>query len=278
MLSDDKDLDPALRKGPRIGLGDHRLTVRAVKFYMDGALGSRGAALLAPYADDPGNRGLLRMEEGRLRSLVARAGLLGFQVGVHAIGDGGNRLVLDAFEVATIPADGRYRIEHAQILDLQDIPRFKALGVIASMQPTHATSDMYWAGDRLGPERLAGAYAWQRLLKSGARLACGSDFPVESERPLLGFYAAVTRQDSKGWPEGGWFPEERLSREEALRCFTLDAAYAAFEEDLRGSISVGKLADFTILSRDIMTVPAEEIPGTAIEMTVVGGRIAYERR
>ncbi len=278
MLSDDGDLQEALRKGPRIGLGDHRLTVRSIKLYIDGALGSRGAALIEPYTDDSGNVGLVMMEAGRLRSFAARAGLLGFQLAVHAIGDRGNRIVLDAIEAAKVSRDARFRIEHGQIIAPEDIPRFAALGVIASMQPTHATSDMYWAGDRLGADRLGGAYAWKSILRSGARLACGSDFPVESERPILGFHAAVTRQDAKRWPEGGWRPEEKLSREEALRCFTLDAAYAAFEEDLRGSISVGKLADFTVLSRDIMAVPEEEILGTEIEMTVVGGRIAYERR
>ena len=170
----------------------------------------------------------------------------------------------------------RLRIEHAQVLSPDDIPRFAKLKIIASMQPTHATSDMYWASDRVGPERVRGAYAWRTLLDSGARLACGSDFPVESENPLLGFYAAVTRQDLKGWPEGGWQPQQRLTREEALACFTTEPAWAAFEENSRGKLQTGYAADLTVLSRDIMKVPAAEIPGTTVKMTIVGGKVAYE--
>ncbi len=281
MLTDDPHLiEERLSAPPQIGLGSHRLTVRALKLYADGALGSRGAALLKPYSDDPQNSGLIRLESARLRRLAERAAAAGFQICTHAIGDGGNRLVLDALESALGPAVGthRFRIEHAQVLAPEDIPRFGSLGVIASMQPTHATSDMYWAGDRLGPERVRGAYAWQDLLRAGARLACGSDFPVESEKPLLGFYAAVTRQDAGKWPEGGWHPDQRLSREQALRCFTLDAAYAAFEEDLRGSVTIGKLADLTVLSRDIMRIPALEILDTEVRATVVGGVVAFEKK
>jgi hypothetical protein len=281
MLADEPALiDRELSRGPEIGLGAGRLTVRAIKLYMDGALGSRGAALLAPYKDDPGNTGLLQMEPARLNEIARRAASSGYQVCVHAIGDRGNRLTLDGFETAIKASGGkelRFRVEHAQVLASDDIARFASLGVIASMQPTHATSDMYWAEDRLGPERAQGAYAWKSLLNSGARLACGSDFPVESERPLLGFYAAITRQDAKGWPEGGWHPDQRLTRQEALKCFTLDAAYAAFEESSRGSIERGKLADLTVLSNDIMQVPAPEILKTSVAMTIVGGRIAFER-
>ena len=255
-----------------------KLTVRAVKFYIDGALGSRGAALLDDYSDDAGNRGLLMMPPDRFTTDVRRAFECGFQVNTHAIGDRGNRVALDAYEEAmqeTGRTSGRHRIEHAQVVALEDIPRFAELGVIASMQPTHATSDMYWAEDRLGPERIQGAYAWRNFLDAGARLAFGSDFPVEEVNPLLGFYAAVTRQDAEGYPEGGWYPEERLTREETLRAFTLDAAYAAFMEDEIGSIEPGKYADFVVFSRDIMTGPAPEILETDVVATYLGGEAVY---
>jgi predicted amidohydrolase YtcJ len=252
-----------------------RLTMRAVKLYEDGALGSRGAALLADYADDPGNAGLLFLDQETLQAQIESALTCGFQVGIHAIGDRGNRVVLDAFEAALgrHPENpGRHRIEHAQVLDAEDIPRFAELRVIAAMQPTHATSDMYWAGDRLGPERARFAYAWRTLTDSGARLAFGSDFPVEEVNPMLGFYAAVTRQDLAGWPAGGWYPGERVTRQEALKGFTLDAAYSGFMEDRVGSLEVGKRADFVILDRDIMQIPAEEIPGARVVETWLDGR------
>ena len=255
-----------------------KLTVRAVKFYIDGALGSRGAALLSDYSDDEGNQGLLMLSPDSFMADVRRALECGYQVNTHAIGDRGNRVVLDAYEQAmqaTGRTSGRHRVEHAQIVALDDIPRFAELGVIASMQPTHATSDMYWAEDRLGPERIQGAYAWRKFLDSGARLAFGSDFPVEQVNPLLGFYAAVTRQDAEGYPEGGWLPEERLTREETLRAFTLDAAYAAFMEDEVGSIEPGKYADFVVLSRDIMTIPELEILETDVVATYLGGKAVY---
>ncbi len=265
--------------GPVIDYGD-RLTVRSVKFYMDGALGSRGAALLEPYADEAANSGLLFQQPQSFTSDVARALECGFQINTHAIGDRANRVALDAYEHAMLQTGrtlGRHRIEHAQVLALGDIPRFAALGVIASVQPTHATSDMYWAEDRVGPERVEGAYAWRSLLDAGARLALGSDFPVEQVNPLLGFYAAVTRQDADGFPPGGWQPEQRLSREEALRGFTLDAAYAAFMEAQVGSITPGKYADFVLLSRDIMTVAPLEILETEVVATYLGGEAVYEQ-
>ena len=269
--------DSFCEHGPILDYGG-KLTVRAVKFYIDGALGSRGAALLADYSDDPGNQGLLMMPPDSFTADVRRALECGFQVNTHAIGDRGNRVALDAYEKAmqqTGRTSGRHRIEHAQVVALEDIPRFAELDVIASMQPTHATSDMYWAEDRLGPERIKGAYAWRRFLDSGAVLAFGSDFPVEEVGPLLGFYAAITRQDAEGYPEGGWYPEQRLTREETLRAFTIDAAYAAFMEDAVGSIEPGKYADFVVLSRDIMTVPAPEILETDVVATYLGGKPVY---
>ena len=261
------------------GISEARLVVRSVKLYADGALGSRGAALLADYADDPGNTGLLFREDDALRGTVQAAMACGLQVNTHAIGDRAARQVLDAYAAAierTGRTDGRHRMEHAQILSLDDVARFADLGVIASVQPTHATSDMPWAGDRLGDERLEGAYAWRRLSDSGARLALGSDFPVERVSPLLGFYAAVTRQDADGMPLGGWFGNQVLTRQEALKGFTLDAAYAGFMEDEVGSITPGKHADFVVLSQDLMTVPPEEILATRVLATVIGGETVFE--
>jgi len=251
-----------------------RLYMRAVKLYIDGAMGSRGAALLADYSDDPGNSGLLFMAPQELQAEIEKAMACGLQVGVHAIGDRGNRVVLDAYEklLNKYPDNpGRHRIEHAQTLTAQDVPRFAQLGVIAAMQPTHATSDMYWVGDRLGPERVVYAYAWRSLLDSGARLALGSDFPVEQVSPMLGIYAAVTRQDTEGWPPGGWYPGERLTREEAVRGFTLDAAYAGFMEKSVGSLESGKRADFIVLDRNIFEVDAAEIAGARVLQTWLDG-------
>ena len=277
-------LEEHFAAGPLIGYGEDRLTVRSVKAMVDGALGSRGAALLKPYADDPENTGLLITQQADLEALTKRALEAGFQVASHAIGDRGNRVVLDAYERAlrAVPREkydysARLRVEHAQVVALKDIPRFAALGVIPSMQATHATSDMYWAEERVGAERAKGAYAWRRFLKAGSRIANGSDFPVEGVNPLWGFYASVTRQDHAGVPEGGWQPSQRMTREEALKSFTLDAAYAAFEEDLKGSVEVGKLGDLVVLSADIMTIPAHEILEAQVLMTVLGGEIVYER-
>ncbi len=258
-----------------------RLVMRSVKLYGDGALGSRGAALLSDYRDEPGNRGLLFNNDETVREHMRQVMSCGLQVGIHAIGDAANRQALDAF-AAVIPDypdnPGRHRIEHVQVLALDDISRMAQLGIIAAMQPTHATSDMYWAEQRIGSDRAAGAYAWRSLLDSKARLAFGSDFPVEHVNPMLGIYAAVSRRDLQGFPEGGWFPEQKLSRHEAIRGFTLDAAYAAFMEDVTGSLETGKKADFIVLDRDIMEVPQEQIPEVQVLQTWLDGQLVYEKK
>ncbi|GAB5537718.1 MAG: amidohydrolase [Rubricoccaceae bacterium] len=256
---------------------DSRLVVQSVKLYADGALGSRGAALHDPYADDPGNRGLLFQSSGELYNTVYKAMACNLQVNTHAIGDRANSEVLQAYTSVMDLGIGirrRHRIEHAQILRLQDIDTFSQYGIIASVQPTHATSDMPWVEARVG-ERAIGAYAWRRLLDAGVQIALGSDFPVERVNPLLGFYAAVTRQDLEGMPEGGWFGDQVLTRQEALHGFTLGAAYAASMEAKAGAILPGRYADFVILSHDIMQVPAEEILDTAVLATYIGGERVY---
>jgi predicted amidohydrolase YtcJ len=262
---------------PRRGLGADRLDIAAIKIYADGALGSRGAALLEPYSDDAENRGLPFWSAAELTAMAARGNARGFQVAIHAIGDLGNRMALDAFDAIQhgAPSPLRNRIEHAQVLALQDIPRFASLGVIASMQPTHATSDMNMAEDRIGAERIRGAYAWRRLLEAGARIAGGSDFPVEAANPFFGLYAAVTRQDRNGQPAGGWYADQALSRAEALHAFTLAAAYAAGQEDRLGSLEAGKWADFIIIDRDYFRVPASEIDDIRVLETWVGGERVF---
>jgi predicted amidohydrolase YtcJ len=266
--------------GPRSGLYDNHLWVRAIKLYADGALGSRGAALLEPYSDDPKNNGLLVSAPAHIEAVAERALASGFQVATHAIGDRGNRVVLDAYEQALRAhptADHRFRVEHAQILNHDDIPRFAQLGVIPSMQAVHQTSDMYWAGNRLGLGRLLGAYAWRSLLNTGVVVPNGSDFPVEAVNPLFSFHSAVSREDADNWPTGGWMPEQRMTRFEALESMTIWPAYAAFQEQIMGSITPGKLADFVILDRDIMTVPEQDILGTSVIATYIGGKAVYQR-
>jgi predicted amidohydrolase YtcJ len=269
-----------LARGPQSGLYDDHLWIRSIKLYADGALGSRGAALLEPYTDDPNNRGLLLSAPAHIQDVAARALRAGFQVNTHAIGDRGNRIVLDAYEAAlkaAPTADHRFRVEHAQILNHDDIPRFAQLGVIPSMQAVHQTSDMYWAGNRLGSGRLFGAYAWRSLLSTGIAVPNGSDFPVEAVNPLLSFHSAVSRQDAANWPAGGWLPEQRMTRDEALKAMTIWPAHAAFQEATMGSLSPGKLADFVVLDRDIMTVADGDILGTAVLATYIGGKPVYER-
>jgi predicted amidohydrolase YtcJ len=288
MLSDPGDpssaaalSNPYLQKGPQSALYDGHLWVRAIKLYADGALGSRGAALLAPYSDDSANSGLLVSQPGHLRAWDDWALRHGFQVNVHAIGDRGNRNVLDAVEGAlkAFPkADHRFRIEHAQVISLEDIPRFAQLGVIPSMQATHQTSDMRWAEARIGPKRIRGAYAWRSLLNTGVIIPNGTDFPVEEVNPLLTFHAAVTRQDPSNQPTGGWYPDQKMTREEALQSMTIWPAYAGFQESMLGSLTPGKYADFVILDRDIMRVPDTEILGARVLSTWIGGKRVYEAK
>ncbi|RMG22446.1 MAG: amidohydrolase [Bacteroidetes bacterium] len=270
-------------KGPEID-PNGRLTIRAIKLYADGALGSRGAWLLEPYTDRPGHTGHAVMNMDDIEQ-VAREGLQhGFQVCVHAIGDRANREVLNRFEAAfkdnpQAAEDHRFRIEHAQHLHPDDIPRFAQLGVIASMQGIHMASDRPWAIDRLGEQRIVdGAYVWQKLLQSGAKVINGTDTPVEPVSPIASFYASVTRKTLQGTPEGGYEPAQKMTREQALRSYTLDAAYGAFEEHLKGSIEVGKKADFTVLSQDLMRVPEDQLLNTQVEYTIVDGQLKYQRQ
>ncbi|HEY4581790.1 MAG TPA: amidohydrolase [Lysobacter sp.] len=255
-----------------------RLQMRAVKLFIDGALGSRGAALIEPYSDAHDTHGLLVIAPAKLRELAVRAHGCGVQVATHAIGDRGNREVLDAFQQAlgANPGDRRWRIEHAQVLAPDDLPRLARLGIIASMQPTHATSDMPWAQDRLGAQRIVGAYAWRQLRDTGTRLALGSDFPVESVDPRLGLYAAATRTDADGLPAGGWRPEEKLTAFEALRGFTLDAAYAGFDEATVGSLEAGKRADFVVLAEDPLAIDPSGLRSLTVRATYVDGRPVFE--
>ena len=246
---------------------------RGVKLYMDGALGSRGALLLAPYSDRPDTSGVSLMEPDRLQALMQEAASKGVQLAIHAIGDLANRRILDQYELVGLGAGSRWCIEHTQILDPQDIARVGALGLIASMQPSHAIGDLKFAPDRLGLDRLDGAYAWASLLGSGAVIVGGSDAPVEYGSPLIEFYAAVARKDLAGASGEGWHPEQALTREQALALFTSAPAFAAFMEDDLGTIEVGKLADFTVFDRDLMTIPEDEILNAEVVMTVVQGEI-----
>jgi len=258
----------------------NRLTLRAVKLMIDGAMGSRGAVFEEDYADDPGNRGLLVTSAEEIERRATLAMRHGYQVCTHAIGDRGIRLTIDAYEkalAAARPHDPRPRIEHLQCVRREDVPRLKALGIIASMQPSHATSDMPWADDRVGKARGQGLYAWRWILDSGAVLAAGSDFPVDPEQPLIGLHSAVTRQDLKDLPVGGWHPEQLMTLDEALRAYTQGAAFAAYEEDRRGMIAPGYQADLTVFEKDLRTIPPSEIPRAGIKLTIVGGQVVYSR-
>ncbi|MBT8146446.1 MAG: amidohydrolase family protein, partial [Gammaproteobacteria bacterium] len=254
---------------------DDSLNINSVKIAADGALGSRGAALIDDYSDMEGHRGLLLHDPQRLTALMTTAMNAGFQVNTHAIGDRANNVVLDNYAALIEATDSRHlrhRVEHAQVLTYEDILRFSELGVIPSMQTTHATSDKNMAEDRLGPIRIQGAYAWRKLLETGVRIANGSDFPVESPNPFYGLHAAITRQGQDNEPPGGWYPEERMTRIEALKSFTIDSAYAAHQEEFLGSLEPGKKADFILIDHDIMTVPANEIWQTEVLQTWVNGR------
>ena len=273
-----------LREGPIIGAHGNRLTVRTIKAYADGSLGSRSAALLAPYSDAPDTSGLVRAKEEDLLPMLKEALQKGIQVQTHAIGDYANRFILDEYEKAlkAVPkeqrkiAEPRWRDEHSQIVNPTDIPRFAKLGIIPSMQASHAIGDLHFAPSRLGMKRLEGAYAWNSFIKSGVIVPGGSDAPVERGEPMIEFYAAVARKDIRGFSGEGWHPEEKVTREQALKMLTIWPAYAAFEENLRGTIEVGKLADLTVLSADIMKIPEMEILKTHCLMTVIGGEIVYE--
>ncbi len=283
MIRDTGDSFDAISKdGPLIGYGNDFLTVRAVKLFADGALGSRGAAMLAPYSDDLHNRGLLFMPPATMTAKIEKAFAKGYQVNIHAIGDHANREVLNSYAAAYKAHPEaialRNRVEHAQIVSLQDIPRFVTLHLIASMQPTHATSDMNMAEDRVGHERIKGAYAWQRFLKQGTVIAAGSDFPVESPNPFYGLYSAVTRQDHQGHPPGGWYAQQDLTLNEALRAFTLDAAYAEHAEKTLGTLEPGKWADFILVDHDVMKDPSSKIWDTKVLQTWVGGKPVYVAR
>ncbi|QQS48316.1 MAG: amidohydrolase [Acidobacteriota bacterium] len=278
-----QDAQRLLRDGPVIGLYDHKLTIRTIKVSIDGALGSKGAALLEPYADHD-TSGFLTQKPEDLLPMFKQALRKGVQIETHAIGDRANRVVLDLYEQAfnEVPpierqdrSDPRWRIEHAQIVHSDDIPRFARLKIIPSMQPSHAIGDLHFAPSRIGINRLAGAYAWQTFLKQGNLIAGGSDAPVERGEPMIEFYAAVARKDQKGFSGEGWRPEEKVSREQALKMFTLWAAYAAFEEKIRGSIEIGKIADFTVLSADIMQIPEAEILKTKCVMTIIDGEVVF---
>jgi predicted amidohydrolase YtcJ len=275
------DFDQLARNGPLDSYGHDMYALRAVKLYADGALGSRGAALLAPYSDDPHSHGLLFHSDEEVNFMISKAMQKGYQVNIHAIGDASNRQILDAF-ARNIPvyhtADNRNRIEHAQIVTLEDIPRFKTIGIIPSMQPTHATSDKNMAEQRVGHERIKGAYAWRTYLAQGSRIACGSDFPVESPNPFFGIHAAVTRQDAGGNPIAGWYPEQEMSLKEAFRCFTLDAAYAGHQEKTLGSLEVGKYADFIVIDRDLFKMSPYDIYKTAVLETWVAGHPVYKKK
>ena len=284
LTSRDRDLlEEWYPRGPEIDTIDHLLTIRSIKLHCDGALGSHGAWLLEPYSDRPGHVGHETLPMEFVEETAAKGLQYGFQVCAHAIGDRANREVLDRYEAALkanpeAAIDHRFRIEHAQHLHPEDIPRFSSLGVVPAMQAIHMSSDRPWAIDRLGEKRIVeGAYMWQTLLQSGSRIINGTDVPVEPINPIPCFYASVSRRTLTGEPDGGYEPAQRMTREQALRSYTLDAAYGAFEEKIKGSIEEGKLADFTVFTQDIMTIPEDQLLRTKVAMTIVGGQVLYKK-
>ena len=271
--------DEFYEMGKQIGLYNHSLTVRGIKISIDGALGSHGALMLDEFSDRAdGYKGLQRVTKERLLAVLKRAHEVGFQIAVHAIGDAANRQALDVFDIVineTPKSDHRHRIEHAQIVALEDITRFKRLGILPSMQAVHATSDKNMAEKRVGPQRIKGTYAWRKFLDTGTVIPNGTDAPVEMVNPFHGLFASVTRKSRDGEPPGGWYPEEKMTREEALKSYTIWPAFAAFEEDIKGSISEGKLADFIVIDRDYMTCSESEIKDIRVLKTILGGRVVF---
>jgi predicted amidohydrolase YtcJ len=275
-----ESMDNLLNLRAQGGTTDPWLKTGALKGFTDGALGSRTAAMLAPYSDQPSTSGILTNEPGQLRAMAIERDKAGFQINFHAIGDRANRVALDVFEAVAKtngPRDRRDRIEHAQVIAPEDLPRFAQLKVIASMQPSHETTDMRWAGARLGPDRAKGAYAWASLQKSGVRLAFGTDYPVEPINPMRGLYACVTREFPEGGPSGGWQGQEKISLEDCIRAYTSGAAYAQFEEGKKGELKPGQYADFIVLSNDLTKIPPQQYTKTTVLLTVVGGRTVYEQ-
>lgn len=276
----DKAFDELAKNGPVLSYANDLYSLRAVKLFADGALGSRGAAMLQAYSDAPETKGLLFNSDEQMYQMMQKAAVKGYQVNVHAIGDAGNHQILQNFErlsqLNNLPASAsRHRIEHAQVVDLHDIPRFKKLAIIPSMQPSHATSDMNMAEDRVGAQRIQGAYAWQTYLRQGSTIACGSDFPIESANPFSGIHAAVTRQSSEGKPKGGWYAKQAMSLQQAIKCYTIDAAYAAHQEKILGSLEAGKWADFVVLDQDPFKLPAEQLHKIKVEQTWLAGKRVY---
>jgi predicted amidohydrolase YtcJ len=276
--TDEELIEPYLQNGPEID-PDNWLTIRCIKIFQDGSLGTRSALMLEPYSDAPDVLGVTTTSQDEIEKLTIRALQAGMQVATHAIGDRSNRITLDAYEAAikAVPGakDHRLRIEHAQVVALEDIPRFKELDTITSMQPPHATSDIPWAEERVGPERIKGAYAWRSFLDVGVHVPFNSDFPGETLNPFYGMYAAETRQTPEGKPEGGWYPEQCLTREEVLHAYTVESAYSGFEEHIKGQIAPGMLADFIVISDNILTIPSKALLSLKVERTYVGGQLVY---
>jgi predicted amidohydrolase YtcJ len=278
--TDEELIEPYLLTGPEID-PDNWLTIRCIKIFQDGSLGTRSALMFEPYSDAPGVHGVSTTSQKVIESLTTRSLQAGLQVAVHAIGDRSNRITLDAYESAiqAVPEakNHRLRIEHAQVVALEDIPRFKALNIVTSMQPPHATSDMPWAEDRVGPDRIKGAYAWRAFFDAGVRVPLNSDFPGETLNPFYGMYAAETRQSPDGEPDGGWYPEQILTREEVLYAYTVESAFSGFEEHIKGQIAPGMLADFIVISDNILTIPSRDLLSLKVEQTYVGGQLVYDR-